>query len=177
MIDLLTTVYEQRRLSNDGQARTAGFFRPLFLEFLATLPQGAAAPPMTARPSPRTRPSRGDGRTAPLSPPHEAVFRMLVATSSVEAEGEEVVSALALPRTRPGPEDLAALRRAGGRAVHFRAGVLAASARTPFDHVDPPPLVAAPRAGLPPAAGPPCHAALRIRSSCAKPVNYLLFGW
>ena len=115
MVDLLA-MYEERGLA--AVKNELPDFLPLFLEFLATLPQAEACD-MLGQPAhilaalaERLRKRRS---------PYEAVFRALTALSTVKPKGEEVSALLALPDTDP--LDLAALDEAWEEeAVTFGPG-------------------------------------------------------
>jgi nitrate reductase delta subunit len=115
MVDLLA-MYEERGLA--AVKNELPDFLPLFLEFLATMPQAEACD-MLGQPAhilgalaERLR-KRGS--------PYEAVFRALTALSAVKPKGEEVSALLALPD--PDPLDLAALDAAWEEeAVTFGPG-------------------------------------------------------
>ena len=101
MVDLLT-MYEARGLA--AAQNELPDFLPLFLEFLATLPQAEACD-MLGQPV-HILSALGE-RLRKRRSPYEAVFRALAALASVKPEGEEVSALLALPD--PDPLDLVAL--------------------------------------------------------------------
>jgi nitrate reductase delta subunit len=101
MVDLLA-MYEERGLA--AVKNELPDFLPLFLEFLATLPQAEACE-MLGQPA-HILAAMAE-RLRKRQTPYEAVFRALVALSSVKPKGEEVSALLALPD--PDPMDLAAL--------------------------------------------------------------------
>jgi nitrate reductase delta subunit len=101
MVDLLT-MYEERGLA--AVKNELPDFLPLFLEFLATLPQAKACA-LLAQPA-HILAAMAE-RLRKRQTPYEAVFRALTALSSVKPKGEEVSALLALPD--PDPLDLAAL--------------------------------------------------------------------
>jgi nitrate reductase delta subunit len=101
MVDLLT-MYEERGLA--AVKNELPDFLPLFLEFLATLPQAKACE-LLAQPA-HILAAMAE-RLRKRQTPYEAVFRALTALSSVKPKGEEVSALLALPD--PDPLDLAAL--------------------------------------------------------------------
>lgn len=101
MVDLLA-MYEDKGLA--AIKNELPDYLPLFLEFLATLPQAEACDLLG-------QPAHILGalaeRLRKRASPYEAVLRALVALSSVKPKGEEVSALLALPD--PDPLDLAAL--------------------------------------------------------------------
>ncbi len=101
MVDLLA-MYEDKGLA--AVKNELPDYLPLFLEFLATLPQAEACDLLG-------QPAHILGalaeRLRKRGSPYEAVLRALVALSSVKPKGEEVSALLALPD--PDPLDLAAL--------------------------------------------------------------------
>ncbi len=101
MVDLLA-MYEDKGLA--AIKNELPDYLPLFLEFLATLPQAEACDLLG-------QPAHILGalaeRLRKRASSYEAVLRALVATSSVKPKGEEVSALLALPD--PDPLDLAAL--------------------------------------------------------------------
>lgn len=101
MVDLLA-MYEERGLA--AVKNELPDYLPLFLEFLATLPQAEACD-MLGQPS-HILAALAE-RLRKRESPYEAVFRALVALSSVKPKGEEVSALLALPDLDP--LDLAAL--------------------------------------------------------------------
>jgi nitrate reductase delta subunit len=101
MVDLLT-MYEERGLA--AVKNELPDFLPLFLEFLATLPQAKACE-LLAQPA-HILAAMAE-RLRKRRTRYEAVFRALTALSSVKPKGEEVSALLALPD--PDPLDLAAL--------------------------------------------------------------------
>jgi len=101
MVDLLA-MYEERGLA--AVKNELPDFLPLFLEFLATLPQAKACE-LLAQPA-HILAAMAE-RLRKRQTPYEAVFRALTALSSVKPKGEEVSALLALPD--PDPLDLAAL--------------------------------------------------------------------
>jgi len=101
MVDLLA-VYAARGLA--AVKNELPDFIPLFLEFLATLPQAEACE-MLAQPA-HILAALAE-RLRKRGSPYEAVFRALLALSSVKPKGEEVSALLALPDVDPC--DLAAL--------------------------------------------------------------------
>jgi nitrate reductase delta subunit len=101
MVDLLA-MYEARGLVTVKTELPD--FVPLFLEFLATLPQAEACD-MLAQPA-HILAAMAE-RLRKRASPYEAVFRALTALSSVKPKGEEVSALLALPDCDP--LDLAAL--------------------------------------------------------------------
>lgn len=115
MVDLLA-MYEERGLA--AVKNELPDFLPLFLEFLATLPQAEACD-MLGQPA-HILAALAE-RLRKRASPYEAVFRALVALSSVKPKGEEVSALLALPDTDP--LDLAALDAAWEEeAVTFGPG-------------------------------------------------------
>jgi nitrate reductase delta subunit len=115
MVDLLA-MYEERGLA--AVKNELPDFLPLFLEFLATLPQAEACD-MLGQPA-HILAALAE-RLRKRESPYEAVFRALVALSSVKPKGEEVSALLALPETDP--LDLAALDEAWEEeAVTFGPG-------------------------------------------------------
>jgi len=101
MVDLLA-MYEARGLA--AVKNELPDFLPLFLEFLATLPQAEACD-MLGEPAHIL--AAVAERLRKRESPYEAVFRALTALASVKPKGEEVSALLALPD--PDPLDLAAL--------------------------------------------------------------------
>lgn len=101
MVDLLA-MYEDKGLA--AVKNELPDYLPLFLEFLATLPQAEACDLLG-------QPAHILGalaeRLRKRASPYESVLRALVALSSVKPKGEEVSALLALPD--PDPLDLAAL--------------------------------------------------------------------
>lgn len=115
MVDLLA-MYEERGLA--AVKNELPDFLPLFLEFLATLPQAEACD-MLGQPA-HILAALAE-RLRKRESPYEAVFRALVALSSVKPKGEEVSALLALPDLDP--LDLAALDAAWEEeAVTFGPG-------------------------------------------------------
>ena len=115
MVDLLA-MYEDKGLA--AVKNELPDYLPLFLEFLATLPQAEACDLLG-------QPAHILGalaeRLRKRGSPYEAVLRALVALSSVKPTGEEVSALLALPD--PDPLDLAALDAAWeDEAVQFGPG-------------------------------------------------------
>ena len=116
MVDLLA-MYEERGLA--AVKNELPDFLPLFLEFLATLPQAEACD-MLGQPA-HILAALAE-RLRKRGSPYEAVFRALTALSTVKPKGEEVSALLALPDTDP--LDLAALDEAWEEeAVTFGPGV------------------------------------------------------
>jgi nitrate reductase delta subunit len=101
MVDLLA-MYEERGLA--ATKSELPDFLPLFLEFLATLPQAEACD-MLGQPA-HILAALAE-RLRKRGSPYEAVFRALTALSAVKPKGEEVSALLALPDIDP--LDLAAL--------------------------------------------------------------------
>ncbi len=115
MVDLLA-MYEERGLA--AVKNELPDFLPLFLEFLATLPQAEACD-MLGQPA-HILAALAE-RLRKRGSPYEAVFRALTALSTVKPKGEEVSALLALPDTDP--LDLAALDEAWEEeAVTFGPG-------------------------------------------------------
>jgi len=115
MVDLLA-MYEERGLATVKNELPD--FVPLFLEFLATLPQAEACELLG---QPAHILAALAERLRKRQSPYEAVFRALVALSSVKPKGEEVSALLALPDLDP--LDLAALDAAWEEeAVTFGPG-------------------------------------------------------
>ena len=115
MVDLLA-MYEARGLA--AVKNELPDFLPLFLEFLATLPQAEACE-MLGQPA-HILAALAE-RLRKRQSPYEAVFRALTALSSAKPKGEEVSALLALPD--PDPLDLAALDAAWeDEAVTFGPG-------------------------------------------------------
>ncbi len=115
MVDLLA-MYEERGLA--AVKNELPDFLPLFLEFLATLPQAEACDLLG---QPAHILAALAERLRKRQSPYEAVFRALVALSSVKPKGEEVSALLALPDLDP--LDLAALDAAWEEeAVTFGPG-------------------------------------------------------
>jgi nitrate reductase delta subunit len=115
MVDLLA-MYEERGLG--AVKNELPDYLPLFLEFLATLPQAEACE-MLGQPA-HILAALAE-RLRKRASPYEAVFRALVALSSVKPKGEEVSALLALPDLDP--LDLAALDAAWEEeAVTFGPG-------------------------------------------------------
>jgi nitrate reductase delta subunit len=115
MVDLLA-MYEEKGLASVKNELPD--YLPLFLEFLATLPQAEACDLLG-------QPAHILGalaeRLRKRESVYEAVLRALVALSSVKPKGEEVSALLALPD--PDPLDLAALDAAWeDEAVQFGPG-------------------------------------------------------
>jgi nitrate reductase delta subunit len=115
MVDLLG-MYEARGLA--AVKNELPDFLPLFLEFLATLPQAEACE-MLGQPA-HILAALAE-RLRKRQSPYEAVFRALTALAAVKPKGEEVSALLALPD--PDPLDLAALDAAWeDEAVTFGPG-------------------------------------------------------
>ncbi len=115
MVDLLR-MYETRHLS--VVRNELPDFIPLFLEFLATLPQAEACD-MLGQPAHIL--SALAERLRKRQSHYEAVFRALTALASVKPRGEEVSALLALPD--PDPLDLTALDAAwDDEPVNFGPG-------------------------------------------------------
>lgn len=95
MVDLLA-MYEERGLA--AIKNELPDFLPLFLEFLATLPQAEACE-MLGQPA-HILAALAE-RLRKRQSPYEAVFRALTALSSVKPKGEEVSALLALPDSDP----------------------------------------------------------------------------
>jgi nitrate reductase delta subunit len=115
MVDLLA-MYEARGLA--AVKNELPDFLPLFLEFLATVPQAEACD-MLGQPAHIL--AAVAERLRKRESPYEAVFRALTALASVKPKGEEVSALLALPD--PDPFDLAALDAAWeDEAVSFGSG-------------------------------------------------------
>jgi nitrate reductase molybdenum cofactor assembly chaperone NarJ/NarW len=115
MVDLLA-MYEERGLA--AVKNELPDFLPLFLEFLATLPQVEACE-MLGQPA-HILAAMAE-RLRKRKTPYEAVFRALTALSSVKPKGEEVSALLELPD--PDPMDLAVLDAAWeDEAVMFGPG-------------------------------------------------------
>src|SRR3972149_6889238 len=95
MVDLLA-MYEERGLA--AVKNELPDFLPLFLEFLATLPQAEACE-MLGQPA-HILAALAE-RLRKRQSPYEAVFRALTALSSVKPKGEEVSALLALPDPDP----------------------------------------------------------------------------
>ena len=117
MVDLLG-MYEDKGLA--AVKNELPDYLPLFLEFLATLPQAEACDLLG-------QPAHILGalaeRLRKRESPYEGVLRALVALSSVKPKGEEVSALLALPD--PDPLDLAALDAAwADEPVLFGAGAV-----------------------------------------------------
>ena len=115
MVDLLA-MYEDKGLATVSNELPD--YLPLFLEFLATLPQAEACDLLG-------QPAHILGalaeRLRKRQSPYEAVLRALVALSSIKPKGDEVSALLALPD--PDPLDLAALDAAWeDEAVQFGPG-------------------------------------------------------
>jgi nitrate reductase delta subunit len=101
MVDLLA-MYDEHGLATVKNELPD--FLPLFLEFLATLPQAEACDILG---QPAHILAAVADRLRKRASPYEAVFRALTALSSVKPKGEEVSALLALPDLDP--LDLAAL--------------------------------------------------------------------
>jgi nitrate reductase molybdenum cofactor assembly chaperone NarJ/NarW len=115
MVDLLG-MYEARGLA--AVKNELPDFLPLFLEFLATLPQAEACDTLG---EPAHILSALAERLCKRQSPYEAAFRALVALAAVKPKGEEVSALLALPD--PDPLDLAVLDAAWeDEAVTFGPG-------------------------------------------------------
>ena len=115
MVDLLA-LYEDRGLA--AVKNELPDFLPLFLEFLATVPQAEACDLLG---QPAHILAALAERLRKRGSPYEAVFRALTALSTVKPTGEEVSALLALPDTDP--LDLAALDEAWEEeAVRFGPG-------------------------------------------------------
>lgn len=115
MVDLLA-MYEERGLA--AVKNELPDYLPLFLEFLATLPQAEACD-MLGQPA-HILAALAE-RLRKRGSPYEAVFRALTALSTVKPTGEEVSALLALPDADP--LDLAALDEAWEEeAVSFGPG-------------------------------------------------------
>jgi nitrate reductase delta subunit len=115
MVDLLA-MYEERGLA--AVKNELPDYLPLFLEFLATLPQAEACD-MLGQPA-HILAALAE-RLRKRGSPYEVVFRALTALSTVKPKGEEVSALLALPDTDP--LDLAALDEAWEEeAVTFGPG-------------------------------------------------------
>jgi nitrate reductase molybdenum cofactor assembly chaperone NarJ/NarW len=128
MVDLLT-MYEERGLA--AVKNELPDFLPLFLEFLATLPQAKACE-LLAQPA-HILAAMAE-RLRKRQTPYEAVFRALTALSSVKPKGEEVSALLALPD--PDPLDLAALDAAWeDEPVKFGPGAADSCKDTLMAHV------------------------------------------
>jgi nitrate reductase delta subunit len=115
MVDLLA-MYEEHGLA--AVKNELPDFLPLFLEFLATMPQAEACD-MLGQPA-HILAALAE-RLRKRGSPYEAVFRALTALSAVKPKGEEVSALLALPDIDP--LDLAALDAAWEEeAVTFGPG-------------------------------------------------------
>ena len=147
MVDLLA-MYEERGLA--AVKNELPDFLPLFLEFLATLPQAEACE-MLGQPA-HILAALAE-RLRKRQSPYEAVLRALTALSSVKPKGEEVSALLALPD--PDPLDLAALDAAWeDEPVRFGPGASDSCKDTLMAHV---------RGGLRPAPDMPAPTRTNLR--------------